>query len=194
VASTSTRRTIGDNDGVTVMLALVRGVNVGGKKKLAMADLRQIAEECGFEEVRTYIQSGNAVFRVKGMRTGTVAERLRAGIADRAGLAVDVVVRTRDELAAVVDDNPYVARGEDPAHLHAVFLIEPASDPLGALDLDAYSPEEASAAGSHVYLFLPNGMGRSKLAVDLGRLEQARGTARNWRTVTTLLDMADDLA
>lgn len=175
------------------MVALLRGVNVGGRSNLAMAQLRDAAESCGFERVRTYIQSGNVVFASAEGDTDSVAEVLHGAIADRTSVSPDVMVRTRDELARLVAENPFVARGEDPAHLHVVFTDGPAQPALGSLDRASYAPEEAAAVGRQLYLFLPGGMGRSKLAADLGRQKRPRGTARNWRTVTKLLAMADEL-
>jgi uncharacterized protein (DUF1697 family) len=95
-----------------------------------------------------------------------------------------VIIRTGTELAEVVDDSPFLARGEDPGSLHVVFL---GPDDIPALpdDLDAFAPDEAVVVGSEVHLFMPSGLGRSKLAAKVTR----SGTTRNWRTVTTLLDM-----
>ncbi len=170
---------------VSVMVAFLRGVNVGGKGKLAMADLRQAAAACGAEDVRTYIQSGNLVFRSRSS-AASMAKKLRTAIAAAGDVDPDVVVRTRDELARVVAKNPYVARGEDPAHLHVVF-----DGDLRGLDVARYAPEEAVAAGRDLYLFLPRGLGRSKLAGDLARKGKGTGTARNWRTVLKCLELAD---
>lgn len=179
-----------ETDGVTVMVALLRGVNVGGRAKLAMADLRAVAERCGYEDARTYIQSGNLVLRTKERRPATVARTLHGALADDVGLATPVVVRTRAQLQTVVDRNPYLQQGEDPAHLHVVFLERQGTIDL---DLDRYAPEHATVIGQEVYLLLPGGVGRSRLATDLGRAKGPDGTMRNWRTVTKLLEMADDL-
>lgn len=159
-----------------------------------MADLRQAAAGCGYEGVRSYIQSGNLVFSTSTANPGAVAEQLGRAIADITELGPEVIVRTGDELAAVVDQNPFVARGEDAAHLHVVFTNGAADTALGSIDLDSYAPEEASAVGQQLYLFLPSGMGRSKLAADLARRQGSTGTTRNWRTVTKLLAMADEVA
>lgn len=170
-------------------MALLRGINVGGKAKLPMADLRKIVAGCGFEDVRTYIQSGNVVFAAPDdADPDEVATRLATAIAGGTRLRPEVVVRTADQLAKVVDANPYLRRGEDPGHLHVSFAGGQVS--LGLDDLAAYAPEEAAAEGREIYLFLPNGVGRSKLAADLARRAGRSGTLRNWRTVTKLLEMA----
>ena len=96
-----------------------------------------------------------------------------------------VMVRTRSQLAKVVRDNPFLARGEDAGHQHVLFTEGPAKAAVAGLDLPSYAPEEAIAVGHELYLFLPNGVGRSKLAVDVGRQKGVVGTMRNWRTVTT---------
>ena len=175
-----------------VMVALLRGVNVGGKGKLAMADLRTAAEACGYDNVRTYIQSGNLVFVAPSGSPQAVAERLRETIAATTQVQPEVIVRTRDELAAVVKQNPYAQRGEDAAHMHVVFAGGEEEASLGSIDLAPYAPEEAVAIARQLYLFLPTGMGRSKLAADLARGKGPSGTTRNWRTVNKLLEMADE--
>jgi uncharacterized protein (DUF1697 family) len=175
------------------MVALLRGVNVGGRGKLPMADLRAIAEDLGYGEVATYIQSGNLVLTTSAS-AATVARDLAAAIAAGTSVAPAVVVRTRSQLAKVVRDSPFLARGEDEGHLHVTFTDGPASAAVAGLDLAPYAPEEATAIGKELHLFLPNGLGRSKLAADLSRQKGTVGTTRSWRTVTKLLAMADDAA
>jgi len=178
---------------VTVMVALLRGVNVGGRTKLAMADLRAVAQDLGYDDVRTYIQSGNLVFSTTERSAGAVAKELAAALAKATSVQPEVVARTRAQMAKVVDGNPYLERGEDPAHLHVVFMTA-AGSKVKLPDLGAFAPEEAAAVGAQRYLFLPGGMGTSKLAAALGRQKGAVGTARSWRTVTKLLDLADEVA
>jgi uncharacterized protein (DUF1697 family) len=174
---------------VTLHIALLRGVNVGGRSSLPMASLREVAGDLGYDDVRTYIQSGNLLCRTpKG--AATVERELQQAIAERCGVTTDVIVRTRAQLAKVVAGNPFLARGADPKHLHVVFTAAKAKVPL--TDLERYAPEEVQAIGKELYLLLPNGAGRSKLAVDLGRKAGAGvGTMRNWNTVRKLLAMAD---
>ena len=163
----------------------LRGINVGGKGKLPMAQLRELVEGCGFTDVATYIQSGNVVFRSPDTDTAAAASAIAAAIAAGSDVTTSVVVRTADEMAAVVADSPFLARGEDPAHVHALFLGPDDVPPLPD-DPAAFAPDEAVRVGTEVHLFLPNGTGRSKLAAKVGRV----GTTRNWRTTLTLLDMA----
>jgi uncharacterized protein (DUF1697 family) len=171
---------------VSVYVGLLRGVNVGGAAKLPMADLRRIAEDCGFTDVRTYVQSGNIVFRT-GAPAAKAAATLRSAIAGATALDPALAVRTPAQMAAVVDGCPF----EDTAHVHVTFLVEGAKPRALAIDLDRFAPEQAAAVGRQVYLYLPDGIGRSKLAAVLSRGPAgADGTTRNWRTVTTLRDMA----
>jgi uncharacterized protein (DUF1697 family) len=180
---------------MTVMVALLRGVNVGGKAKLAMADLREVATGCGYDDVRTCIQSGNVVFSTSTRSTATAVEqKLAAAIAAATAVSPAVIVRTRAELVAVVADNPFAQRGEDPAHLHVSFTSGSAKAAVTLADLDEYAPEEVMAVGRQIYFFLPTGVGRSKLAADFARQKTAAGTLRNWRTVTKLLELADEIA
>lgn len=170
---------------MTAMVALLRGINVGGKGKLPMTQLREMVEGCGFGDVATYIQSGNVVFRSPDADTASAAAAIAAAVAAGSDVTTSVVVRTADELASVVADSPFLARGEDEGHLHVVFL-GPDDEPPLPDDPDAFAPDEAVRVGSEVHLFLPQGVGRSKLAAKVGRV----GTARNWRTTLTLLEMA----
>jgi uncharacterized protein (DUF1697 family) len=175
------------------MVALLRGINVGGRGRLPMADLRAVATGLGYDAVATYIQSGNLVLSTAD-RAETVAEDLAAAIAASSGVQPAVVVRTRSQLAAVVRDNPFLVTGEDEGHLHVMFAGGPASAAVASLDLAAYAPEAAIAVDTDLYLLLPNGVGRSRLATDLGRQKGTVGTMRSWRTVTALLAMADEAA
>jgi uncharacterized protein (DUF1697 family) len=169
------------------MVVLLRGVNVGGKNVLSMAELRSIAETCDYGDVRTYIQSGNLVLSTT-KKADAVSSELRRAIADATSLDPAVIVRTRKQLDTIVAKNPYLIRGEDPAHLHVSFMEGKAAIAPG--DLDSYLPEEAVAIGQQVYWFLPSGVGRSRLAADLARRKGTAGTMRNWRTVTKLVEMA----
>jgi uncharacterized protein (DUF1697 family) len=176
---------------MTVYVALLRGINVGGRSMLPMARLRQAAAECGFGAVRTYIQSGNLVFTSPDP-PATVSARLAAAVAAAGGPQPRVALRTRDQLAAVVAGNPYAERAVEARQLHVAFLVEDAEPaPLDGLDLDAFAPEALTVAGRETYLFLPGGIGRSKLAIALDRPKSTAATVRNWRTVTTLLELAE---
>ena len=169
---------------MTTWIGLLRGVNVGGKNKLPMADLRRIVTELGHTEVRTYIQSGNVLFDAKEKDATKLAIALRKAIEEETSIDCAVVLRTSKELAATVAKNPFP---DDCEHVHVVFMESPSEV---AFDGAKYAPEEIAIVGRDVYLHLPNGVGRSKLAADVARKKQLSGTARNWRTIETLLEMA----
>jgi uncharacterized protein (DUF1697 family) len=177
----------------TAYAALLRGINVGGRRKLAMAALREICVAAGCDEVATYIQSGNVVLTSE-LGPADLVAALEGGIEGATGLDVAVVVRTAAELAAIVEANPYPGEG-DPTKLVVAFLSgELPAGALDALDPDAFSPEELSARGSDVYLHLPDGQAHSKLAEAFGKAAKGTtATVRNWRTVLKLRDMASTL-
>ena len=175
----------------TAMVALLRGINVGGKAKLAMADLREIVTGCGYGDVRTYIQSGNVVFASPSRDPEQAAGTLRDAIAAGSSVRPEIVVRTCSQLVAAIERNPFLARGEDPAKLHVVFVGGSGRVTLGLDDLGRYAPDEVAVEGHEVFLFLPNGLGRSKLAADVDRRLKPSGTTRNWRTVTKLAEMVE---
>jgi uncharacterized protein (DUF1697 family) len=168
------------------VIALLRGVNVGGHNKLPMAQLREIAAEAGLTEVRTYIQSGNLVASTD-LDPESVAAVLAGAILTATGLTVPVIVRTAQRWSDVIAANPFLDAADPGRHVHAIFLPAPATEAVTTFDAAAFAPEEVVVAGSEVYLHLPDGMGRSKLAVAVNRIpEIAVGTARNWNTVLKL--------
>jgi uncharacterized protein (DUF1697 family) len=168
---------------VPTHVALLRGINLAGKHKVAMADLREIVAALGHDDVATYVQSGNVVFTAGRDATGSeLADELERALAERLDFAPAVVVRTRDELAAAIAANPFPGE-ENPKHVHAVFTDgDPGEDVTDGRD-------EARVVGVTLYLHTPDGLGRSKLAAKLTRTRG--GTARNWSTVTRLLAMLD---
>ncbi|MBK8097156.1 MAG: DUF1697 domain-containing protein [Planctomycetes bacterium] len=172
-------------------IALLRGINVGGKNKLPMADLTAICTGVGCTGVKTFIQSGNVVFDHAGSPT-TIARDLASAIADRSGLHVPVIVVTQKQLAAVIADNPFLANGTDPDTLHVAFLADPPSKAAVARLDPKRSPGDAFAVGKQVmWLHLPNGVARTKLTnAWLDATLATTSTIRNWRTVLQLAEMA----
>ena len=167
--------------------ALLRGINIGSHKRIAMPALRSIVESLGHTDVETYLQSGNVVFTQRGRADAGPA--LAAAIADATGLDVEVVTRTGPELARVVEDNPYPI--VDPTKVVVGFLAEALE--LGDLslgDLAAYLPDELTLSGREVYVSVPNGQARSKLMEALTKRQLTTTlTVRNWRTVTALTEL-----
>jgi uncharacterized protein (DUF1697 family) len=175
----------------TSYVALLRGINVGGNRKIRMADLRDLFAEAGCADVASYIQSGNVVFtHDAGERELT--KELERRIADATGFEVPVLLRTDAELRETVAANPY---GDvDPITLHVVFLQKPPSaDAAKAFDASRFAPEDYRVIGREVFLHLPDGIGRAKLPPALP-LIRGGGTARNWRTVQKLAEMTGALA
>jgi uncharacterized protein (DUF1697 family) len=158
-----------------------------------MPELRSALEAIGLEDVVTYIQSGNVVFRSRSGGAQKLAAAIEAQVAEVFGIEVVVLLRTPAELAKVAAGNPFLRGGADPARLHAVFLGgRPAAKAAAQLDPERSPPDEFMVEGREVYLHLPNGFGRSKLTVAY--FERALGvaaTARNWRTVKKLLALAE---
>jgi uncharacterized protein (DUF1697 family) len=179
-------------------VALLRGVNVGGRNKLAMAELRRSVESLGHTQVATYLQSGNVVFASTGDDPVALAAELQDLIARELGLRCVVVVLSRAEWAEVVAGNPYPEES-DPRHLHAVVQPSaPSTEDLAALQAAQQragakgSADELTVVGRTVYLRTPDGMGRSELAAQLARSPRtAAGTARNWTTVVSLMALLD---
>jgi uncharacterized protein (DUF1697 family) len=174
---------------VTVYVSLLRGVNLGPDNQVSMPQLKQAYEDHGFDDVTTYIRSGNVVLTSPD-GPDAVRRRIEAAVAERFELHVDVVVRSHRELAGVLDRNPFGAA--DPARLAVVFLSGPAprqlTEQLNALDL---GDDEYVVDGREVYLHLPHGFGRSKLATRMSALrDPVVGTVRNWRTVSRLADLS----
>ena len=169
-------------------VALLRGINVGGRTKIAMADLRKLFADLGAEDVTTYVQSGNVVFR-SGAAATALARSIEERIAGELGLRVTVVIRTAAELAKVVAGSPFAA---EPTQLHVVFLAEkPPAARVRALDATRGAPDEFRVVGREVYLHYPSGSGRSKITNAWFEKELGvAGTARNWRTVTALAGLA----
>jgi uncharacterized protein (DUF1697 family) len=158
-----------------------------------MPRLREVLEQAGFEDVRTYVQSGNIVLS-SDAPPGDVAERCEQVIAEEFGFDVPVVVRTRDELAAIVKRNPLRDVATEPKRYQVSFLDgKPDAKLVKELKSLAADSEEFAASGREFYAWHPEGVARSKLWNKLaGKGLGVTATARNWTTVTTLLEMADE--
>lgn len=172
------------------LVALLRGVNVGGKVKVPMAELRSLLSGLGLEQVTTYIQSGNVVFQTGG-GAKKVAGRIERGIAEAFGVDVTVLIRTPAQLRTIAEHNPFLADEPDPAKLHVVFLRDrPKAGASSRLDPERSPPDRFHLRGRELYLHLPNGAARSKLTNDyLERRLGVRATARNWKTLLKLIEL-----
>ena len=174
-----------------IYVAMLRGINVGGKGLLKMDALRLLVTGLGHSDVSTYIQSGNVVFASRKGTAATIADGIEARIKKDLGMQVTVIVRSGAELAEIVQKNPFLP-GADPVTLYVIFLASPPERAaLTRLDAKQVAPDEFRVAGREVYARYPNGYGRSKMTNSFfeNRL-RLRGTARNWTTVTRLAELA----
>jgi uncharacterized protein (DUF1697 family) len=168
-------------------IALLRAVNVGTGRKVAMTDLRTVFGDAGARDVQTYIQSGNVVYAHERGASDALQKDLEKRISALAGFDVAVVLRTRKQWDAVVRGNPFI---DDGTKLHVAFLtadVKPSV--LDTLDLPSFEPERLQLKGREIYLHLPNGMGKAKLPLALSKLKTP-STARNWNTILKLQELA----
>jgi uncharacterized protein (DUF1697 family) len=174
----------------TIQVALLRGINVGGNKKVAMADLRKLALGMGFTDAQTLLQSGNLVLRGGGKATGAALEALLdAEAKKRLGLEIAFIVRAAGEWKQVVAQNPFPAEARhDPAHLLVMFLrTPPATAAVDDLRAAITGREVLRARGKEVYLVYPDGIGTSRLTgAIIEKKLGTRATGRNWNTVLKL--------
>ena len=177
---------------VSTHVALLRGVNVGGKNKLPMEDLRAMFTLAGCAAVETYIQSGNVVFKAWAALATRIPTLIASGIEERFGYRVPVVLRAFEEMRDVVRANPFLGTVDDLKTLHVAFLAEtPKGDRVAHLDPDHSPPDAFRVRGREIFLHCPNGLARTKLTNDYFDSKLATtSTVRNWRTVLTLLTMA----
>ena len=177
---------------MTTFIALLRGINVGGNKKIAMADLRALSERLGFQNVQTILQSGNLVFRSTKRSAADVEKQLQAALREHLAFDCEVIVRTAQEWDAIIAGNPFVKEAkDDPGHMLLMCLRDaPSKDAVNALRIGIVGRERVEVRGRDAYFVYPDGVGTSKLtnAVIEKRLG-TRGTARNWNTVRKLLDV-----
>ena len=172
-------------------ISILRGINVGGHRKISMEQLRECYESLGFNGVRTYIQSGNVVFEHETADPSEIVDRIRGAIKRSFGLDVQVIIRTKEEMLSVIKSMPF--KGLDQSKVHVTFLSEkPEGFPLKEIDAVRDGAERFSFSGREVYLFCPNGYGRSKLSNQfLEKKTEVYATTRNWRTVNALSALAN---
>ena len=174
-------------------IALLRGINVGGKNKLPMKDLVAMFRETGCSDVRTYIQSGNVLFRADPTLAEDIPSLISESILSRFGYHVPVVARTAQDLQDIVKVNPFVESGAEATKLHVLFLADlPDRAHVEALDPNRSPGDKFAVLGREVFLHCPNGVARSKLTNNYFDSNlQTTSTARNWRTVQKLIDLAN---
>ncbi|HEY2157319.1 MAG TPA: DUF1697 domain-containing protein [Isosphaeraceae bacterium] len=174
-------------------LALLRGINVGGKNKLPMKDLAALFVTAGCKDVRTYIQSGNVVFQAPAKVAARLSVLIAEGITGQFGYKAPVVLRTVEQLRDVVAHNPFLEAGVAEDKLYVLFLAdEPSPERVAALDPNRSPPDAFIVRGREIFLHLPGGVADSKLTNAYFDSKLATVcTGRNWRTVTTLLGVME---
>ncbi|MFD7132310.1 DUF1697 domain-containing protein [Streptomyces sp. NPDC059894] len=180
----------------TTYAALLRGINVGGARKVPMADLRSLLEGLGLGGVRTHLQSGQAVFSSGHGDEDTLAAEIAGSIGTRFGFGVDVIVRDHAYLKAVAEACPFPAAGLEARQLHVTYFSAPVEpDRFTHIDRAAFLPEEFRLGDRALYLYAPDGLGRSKLAEQLSKPRVNKGliaTTRNWNTVVKLVELTGE--
>lgn len=181
---------------MSVVISLLRGINVGGRRMIKMDTLKSIYAGLGMLDVQTYVNSGNILFRTAKRDLSALARTLEDGIEQSVGFRPDVILRRTDDLRQVIAANPFASReGIDPAKLLVVFLAsDPPEEAREKIRSMTAQPEELRIEGRELYIYFPEGMGKSKLS--LGPLEKSfrmPSTGRNWNTVTKLLEMGEKL-
>ena len=174
-------------------VALLRGINVGGKKKLPMAELRQLMTGLGHDGVRTHLQSGQAVFASGHGDEESLAAELAQAIQEHFGFAVDVIVRDHAYLKAIAEACPFPAAELEAKQLHVTYFSAPVdAERFAEIDQQAYLPEEFRLGDRALYLYAPDGLGRSQLAAHLAKTRINKdliATSRNWNTVVKLVEL-----
>ncbi|MEW5983757.1 MAG: DUF1697 domain-containing protein [Acidobacteriota bacterium] len=172
-------------------IALLRGINVLGRNSLPMKELRLLFEAEGCRDVRTYIQSGNVIFDSPAATARRLPLRVAAAVARTRAFEPRVLIITRAELDRAAAGNPFPEADTNPRSLHVFFLArKPTSPDVAAMETLRTPTERFALDGKAFYLYTPDGFGPSRLADRVERLLGVDATARNWRTVTTLLEMA----
>jgi uncharacterized protein (DUF1697 family) len=179
---------------MAVIISMLRGVNVGGHNKIKMEALRALYESLKLREAQTYVQSGNVIFRTDEWDLARLAKRIEDGIEKKFGFRPDVILRTAAEMREVVARNPFAKRrGIEPGKLLVSFLAsDPEEEGRAKVRQMKCDPEEMRIEGREIYIYFPNGAGRSKLNwAGLGKMLRTTATGRNWNSVTKMLEMAE---
>jgi uncharacterized protein (DUF1697 family) len=177
---------------VPAYIAILRGINVAGHNPIRMKQLRDLCNLLGFQSVETYVQSGNIVFQTKMENPSVLSKRINERLLQSSGFNAPVVVRTRGEMQSVIANNPFVKeRGVDPSKLHVTFLSEtPKKGSRKRLEALATSPDRFHAAPREIYLYCPNGYGRTQISnTAIEKALSVTATTRNWNTTKTLAEM-----
>jgi uncharacterized protein (DUF1697 family) len=179
-----------------VLISMLRAVNVCGHSKIKMDALRALYASLKFEDPQTYVQSGNVIFRTNERDLAFVAKRIQQSIEKKFACRPEVILRTTSELRDVVAKNPFAKRADvEPNKLLVTFLAsDPGKESRENLRKQNFAPEEVHVADRELYIYFPNGMGKSKLPWSrIDKILRTPGTGRNWNSVTKMLEIAQSL-
>lgn len=179
-----------------VMISMLRGVNVGPHNRIKMEALRAVYESLKFQDPRTYVQSGNVIFRTKEKSSPALAAKIQNAIKREFAFCPEVILRTTDQLRKVIADNPFDARRNlEPGKMLVTFLAtDPDAEAQSVIRSFKEHPEELHLKGRELYIYFPNGAGKSKLPwSQVEKYLKTPGTARNWNSVTKMLAIAEEL-
>jgi uncharacterized protein (DUF1697 family) len=179
-----------------VVISMLRGINLAQHRRVKMDALRALYESLGLEAPQTYVQSGNVVFKTRERKIDALGKRIEEGIQQTFGFHSDVILRTTSEMREVIAKNPFATRKEiEPGKLLVTFLVsEPGSEAREKFLAIKADPEELRMNGRELYIYYPNGMGRSKLSpASIDRALKTPGTGRNWNSVQNLLQIAEKM-
>ncbi len=181
--------------GLTTFVALLRGINVGGKNVIAMKDLRDVLSQIGLKQIQTYIQSGNVVFQSEAVDKDKLSSAISAAIEQSHGFTPSVHILNVNQLNLAISNNPFDSHADDPKSVHLYFLAhEPEEQKIEAAAALAHESEVCKLVGNTFYLYAPNGVARSKLARSVEKVLGVSATARNLRSANKILELAQKVA
>ena len=178
-----------------ILISFLRGVNMAGHNKIKMTDLAALLRKLDFKDAETYIQSGNVIFTIQdNLTTKEIASIVEKAITRKFGYSVSAIVRTEKELREAIALNPFLSEKDfDPAKMAVLFLAEqPSSDQIAKVANVDYPPDKFKIIGKEIFIYCPNGFGRTKLYTNFFENKmKVSGTARNWKTINTILEIAE---
>ncbi len=177
---------------INKFIAMLRGINVSGQKKIKMADLKSYLEELDFKNIKTYIQSGNIIFEFDSNDIKSIEESIKSKIKEKYDFDVPTIVKTKKEIEHVLQNNPFINKqGKDPDRTYVTFLSDlPSQENIEKLKGIDYSPEEFILDGRNIYFYSPNGYGKAKMNNNFFENKlKVEATTRNWKTVNKLFEM-----
>jgi len=173
-------------------IVLLRGINVGGKR-IKMAHLREVLESMGFQDVKTYLQSGNVILTHDSTDKINIAGEIEKELSQKFGFSVNIIIRTKDELESIINNNPFIKVSDiELDKLHVTFLYdEPNKKTVSSLNINKEDNEKFGINGREIYLYLPNGYARTKLNNNIFEKKlNTIATTRNWKTTNKLLELS----